>query len=605
MIDNGNTGCADEIVEGSGDFRTLVENFFNGILIIAGEDSRVAISYANRRAAEITGYSVAELLECRFEELSCHGGIEKFMKHYGGGSAEGAVPGWYEAVIIRKDGKSVVVEAAITKTVWQGERADIVHLHDISGRKLAEDALRKSEEKFRQITENMLDAVSLLDKDGIIRYASPSHERILGYKPEDLLGKVSLDLTHPDDVARIIADLETIFEKGEVKIEYRFRHADGYYLWGEALIKIVRDTAGSLAGFVAASRDITARKHAELELENERQRLSYILEGTNAGTWEWNVQTGETIFNERWAEIIGYTLEEIAPVSIETWRKFVHPDDLKKSDELLKKHFKGELKYYECEARMRHKDGGWVWVLDRGKVSTWTNEGQPLIMSGTHQNITDRKKAEEQIRKNLEEKDVLLKEIHHRVKNNLTVISSFLNLQAKQIETKEDALGAFKESRDRVFAMALVHDRLYGSRDFTHIDMKSYIEEMVEQLFKMYCGPQVIRYEIDVSETSIDLNRAIPCGLILNELITNALKYAFPAGRMGTISVSFQPFEKTLYELAVSDDGIGLPENFDIEHSQSLGLNIVRMLTVQLNGSWHVSRQHGTSFSVRFHREAG
>jgi len=134
------------------------------------------------------------------------------------------------------------------------------------------------------------------------------------------------------------------------------------------------------------------------ELRRERERLGSILEGTHVGTWEWNVQTGETIFNERWAEIIGYSLEEISPVSIDTWMKFTHPDDLKASGELLQRYFSGELHYYECEARMRHKNGEWLWVLDRGKVAVWTEDGKPLHMMGTHQDITERKQAENKLR---------------------------------------------------------------------------------------------------------------------------------------------------------------------------------------------------------------
>ncbi len=144
-------------------------------------------------------------------------------------------------------------------------------------------------------------------------------------------------------------------------------------------------------------REITERKLAEEALSYQKQRLSYILEGTNVGTWEWNVQTGEVIFNEHWAEIIGYTLEDLAPVSIDTWMEFCHSDDLEKSEELLNKHFDGELDFYEFEARMRNKNGDWVWVLDRGRVSTWTNDGKPLLMCGTHQDITERKQFEERI----------------------------------------------------------------------------------------------------------------------------------------------------------------------------------------------------------------
>ena len=150
---------------------------------------------------------------------------------------------------------------------------------------------------------------------------------------------------------------------------------------------------------------ITERKKAENDLKEERERLANIVKGTNAGTWEWNVQTGETVFNDVWAEILGYTLDELAPVSIKTWMTLAHPDDLKHSAELLEQHFAGKLPYYECECRMKHKDGHWVWVHDRGQVITRTSDGKPLMMFGTHLDITERKCSEEALRRKTEELD--------------------------------------------------------------------------------------------------------------------------------------------------------------------------------------------------------
>ena len=149
-------------------------------------------------------------------------------------------------------------------------------------------------------------------------------------------------------------------------------------------------------------------KQAQAMLKDERQRLANIIEGTRAGTWEWNVKTGETIFNERWAEIIGYKLTDIDPISIDTWIKFTHPNDLVVSNDLLEKHFNKKLPYYECEVRMRHKDGHWVWVHDRGKVATWTDDEKPLVMSGTHQDITDRKRLEEGLKQREEQYRLLI-----------------------------------------------------------------------------------------------------------------------------------------------------------------------------------------------------
>ena len=148
--------------------------------------------------------------------------------------------------------------------------------------------------------------------------------------------------------------------------------------------------------------EIRDRKRAEEALSAQKKRLDYILQGTNVGTWEWNVQTGETIFNQRWANIVGYTIEEISPVSIKTWSQFCHPDDMQESIRRLKSCFQGESEYYHCECRMRHRDGRWVWVLDRGKVATWTEDGKPEWMFGTHQDVTERKRAENKLQESEE-----------------------------------------------------------------------------------------------------------------------------------------------------------------------------------------------------------
>ncbi len=176
-------------------------------------------------------------------------------------------------------------------------------------------------------------------------------------------------------------------------------HRQGFWPWEAAGSANPMLDLQVFLGFMATVGYLIASGHRERDLavkslRDESWRTESIIEETHIGTWEWNVQTGETAFNEVWAQIIGYTLEELAPVSIKTWEKFVHPEDLKRSSELLERHFAGELPYYDCECRMRHKNGLWVWVHDRGRVVTRTNDGKPLMMFGTHFDITERKSAE-------------------------------------------------------------------------------------------------------------------------------------------------------------------------------------------------------------------
>ena len=275
----------------------------------------------------------------------------------------------------------------------------VVTFIDITERKQAEKALRESRQQFQGLVETLYDWVWEVDTEGRYSYVSPQVKNILGYEPHEILGKTPVDLMPPEEAKSVSKKFGALIKERKpiVALENINIHKDGHLVVLETNGLPFSNADGNFKGYRGTDRDITVRKQAEKLLATERQRLSYILEGTNVGTWEWNVQTGETIFNERWAEVIGYTMQELAPVSIDTWVKFAHPDDLKVSADLLAQHFRKELPYYECEMRMRHKNGNWVWVLDRGRVATWMDDGSPLVMSGTHQDITERKLAEAQI----------------------------------------------------------------------------------------------------------------------------------------------------------------------------------------------------------------
>ncbi len=271
--------------------------------------------------------------------------------------------------------------------------------------------LQVSEQRFRSFVENVNDVLFVITPEGRFSYVSPQWKTAFGYELSETVGQSFLSFVHADDVPGCLAFLQHIIDAGEKDdgIEYRARCKDGSYLWYRAKASRMIDPVQGMKLLVGIGRDITEKRQSEeklrqfnelldmrvfertRELQNERQRLASILSGTSVGTWEWNVQTGETVFNERWAEIIGYTLDEISPVSIETWMKFAHPEDLKRSMEMAEKYFRGELDHYETELRMKHKDGNFVWVLDRGKVITWTETGKPLLMMGIHQEITEKR----------------------------------------------------------------------------------------------------------------------------------------------------------------------------------------------------------------------
>ena len=212
----------------------------------------------------------------------------------------------------------------------------------------------------------------------------------------------------------------------------------------------------------------------------------------------------------------------------------------------------------------------------------------------------DRKQAEEQIKKSLNEKEVLLREIHHRVKNNMQIISSLLRLQSQTIKDKTYSQ-LFEESQNRITSMALVHEKLYQSRDLAKIDFNAYIRDMVTGLFQSYgISTDRINLIFDVGDVSLGINSAIPCGLIINELVTNSLKYAFPDGRKGELKITVHEIDNEI-ELVISDNGIGIPENIDFRNTESLGLKLVSILAErQLRGNLNLDRKTGTEFRIRF-----
>ncbi|MEW6677536.1 MAG: PAS domain-containing protein [Pseudomonadota bacterium] len=260
------------------------------------------------------------------------------------------------------------------------------------------DALGQSQERLLLAIEGVNDGVWDWDIRTNTTYFSTKWKEMVGYDDHELVNNYQTfeALLHPDDLARVRAAIAGYLEGRDqvYSIEFRFRHKDGSWRWILARGEALRDAEGKPYRMAGSHTDITERKRQEAELLEQRRRLEDIIEGTRAGTWEWHVQTGEVTFNERWAEIVGYTLEELAPVTIDTWLKLAHPEDLERSAVALEQHFSGASDSYEIEARMRHKAGHWVWVLDRGKVSSRAPDGTPLLMSGTHQDISLRKQAE-------------------------------------------------------------------------------------------------------------------------------------------------------------------------------------------------------------------
>ncbi len=215
--------------------------------------------------------------------------------------------------------------------------------------------------------------------------------------------------------------------------------------------------------------------------------------------------------------------------------------------------------------------------------------------------ITDIRLYEEKLRNSLSEKETLLKEIHHRVKNNLQIISSLLSLELNYIKDEDD-LKIFKESQNRVKSMAMIHEKLYRSKDLSRIDFSEYIRELTSYIYESYIdSKRDIKFELVIENVFLEINPAIPCGLIINELVTNSLKYAFTDGRKGKIRIKFYKSKKNVYYFSLNDNGIGLPVGFDINKTKTFGLSLVNDLVSQLEGVIQIKSDINRGTSVKFH----
>ena len=268
--------------------------------------------------------------------------------------------------------------------------------------------LSSNQKKLKAVFDAILDGLIVIDFRGMIIDMNPAACRMFWRDRAEMIGKnVSMLMPAPYNEQHD-QYLKNYYRSGVRKIIGTSRVVEGLRADGSTfpcLLGVTEILDQNTRYFVGTIKDITEQRQqeenlrlAKMALEDERRRLANIIEATHVGTWEWNIQTGETRFNERWAEIIGYPLADLEPVSIDTWVKYTHPEDLQASSAALEKHFRGEAEFYEIECRMAHREGRWVWVLDRGKVFSWADDGKPLMMFGTHQDITQRKEYEARIR---------------------------------------------------------------------------------------------------------------------------------------------------------------------------------------------------------------
>jgi two-component system sensor kinase len=461
-------------------------------------------------------------------------------------------------------------------------------------RRLAEEALRESEERFRTLIEEAPDAFFAHDPHGNIIQVNERACTSLGYSRPELLDMNVTDIEQDSTGVNVEALWNRVAGGHKVMIEGRHRRKDGATFPTEVTLSAFK-VRGELVIFGFA-RDITERKATEDALRKSEADYRLLVENQTDLIVKVDLEGRFLFVSPSYCTCFGKSEEELLG---KPFMPQVHEEDREPTKLAMESLYQPPYKAY-VEQRALTRDG-WRW-LAWADTAVLDANGEVVEIIGVGRDITEKRLAEEELRRSLEERELLIKEIHHRVKNNLQVTISLLNLQAAK-ENDSRVSEALRISQNRVVSMALVHEALYRSDTLTRIDLNGYLNGLVENIAKSYAlDSRKTKIEVSVPEHYwLTLDQAAPCGLVVNELISNSIKYAFPGERTGAISISAETRPDGQKQIVYRDDGVGLPENLDWRNSGTLGLSLVfNLIENQLQGRVAVNRGNGTEFVLTF-----
>lgn len=467
--------------------------------------------------------------------------------------------------------------------------------------------LRDSEAFLNRVFESSPTSMWIADAQGTLLRANQALCRLLHVRAEELVGKYNVLADPLVEAQGFLPRVRAVFAEGQSTrfiIRYDTAAVPNLDLREKTSVILdvslvpILDPQGRVIHAIIEHIDITEQQRAAEALRESERRFAAFFRTSPVSAGISRVEDGAFLdVNEAFLNMFGYTRDEVLGHSATELALWPVPEQR----ECLMKRLAEEGRVHQWEADFRRKSG----ETGRAVVSAEFVElsGQQY-MFGMISDISERKRMELAIRTSLEEKTALLREIHHRVKNNLQVVASLLSLKAAQIKEPE-IQAVLRDLHNRVHSMGLLHETLYRSGNLAHIHLPGYVRNVCDHLSRAV-GPRSdrVRLEYRIGDLFLGLDQAVPCGLIINELVTNALKYAFVDGRAGLIRVGFEQLDPGQMVLSVVDNGIGLPPGPLSAHRESLGLRLVDMLVQQLQGTLRLTRRSGTSFEIAFKTNA-
>lgn len=512
-------------------------------------------------------------------------------------------------------------EGTIVGTLSSGE--------DITDRKAAEDALRHSREMLRSVLDTVPVGVFWKDGNSVYLGCNRVYAESNGANcPEGIVGVTDYDFLPKDEAERAQASDKLILASGYPRVHREEVHLRGQrVLWLSTTKVPLRDPAGQTIGVLGIDEDITERRAAETRLRQSEARFQALFDYSPVAVWEQDFSHAKSFLGSlaKSADDLSAALEGDLPIKAcsqririlgmnQTAIRVFGAPGKAESREHLADYFgveflpalKAELlalvkgeQHVELESRARNCRGEERWFdINLTVVPGYEDSLEKVLVSFA--DITARKQAEAALRVSLSEKEAMLKEIHHRVKNNLQLVSSLLRLRGNQLQNAEGK-AALMDTQQRIRSMALLHEALYRSGNLAQVNLAAYLENVAAHLFRSFPSvPERIELSLNVAPLLVSLDTALPCGLLVNELITNSFKHAFPGTRRGTVSIQVENLDASLVQLSVSDNGGGVPGGFVPDLTQGLGLQIVSDLVRQLRGTLQYDGTAGAAFRIQF-----
>lgn len=587
-------------------FRSYIENAPIGVIIC---DEKGRYIQVNPATSEITGYSSEELLELSILDVLPNESREYAYQLFSIMLEKGRITG--EFPFVNKAGQSGVW---LLEAVQLSSNRFMALVIDITERKKAEEALRLSELRnhelytlLRLLSDTMPDLIWAKDLNKKFIFANKAIcEKLLNASDtSEPIGKTDLFFalrereTHPEDAAWhtfgelcMDSDAITLKEMKEMQF-YEFGNVKGKFLYLDVHKAPLFNNKGELIGVVGSGRDITEHMLTEKEIEDQKLFLQQLLETISNPIFYKNREGIYLGCNSAFAEFIGLPKEQIIGKTVhELYQKHL-ADIYHEKDSVLLVNIGHQI----YETQFRHADGSLRDVIFT-KETLIDVKGNIEGLVGVIVDITEHKQIEEKVKSLLAEKEVILKEVHHRIKNNMNTIKSLLSLQTAT--TKEPAaLEALNDAESRIHSMMVLYDKLYRSSDFREISLKEYLTSLVGDIVNLFTHEIKIKLETNIEDYFLPVQKVLTIGIIINELITNIMKYAFVGRPDGIILLSAAKVNENII-ISLQDNGIGLPEHVDFVSSSGFGMQLVGMLTEQIEGNINIERDKGTKFILEF-----